>query len=75
VHLAEFKMASKMAAIRMEIIEMAIFSLLFHPEMYFLCLFMFCHPRNMMETVSIVFGNAKYNMAANMASKMAAVIT
>ena len=36
---AEFKMASRMAAIRMEIIEMTIFSLLFHPEMYFLCLF------------------------------------
>jgi len=32
-------MASKMAAIGMEIIEMTIFSLLFHPEMYFLCLF------------------------------------
>ena len=29
----------------------------------------------MMEWVSIDFGNAKYKMAANMASKMAAVIT
>ena len=30
-------MASKMAAVGMEIIEMTIFSLLLHPEMYFLC--------------------------------------
>ena len=29
----------------------------------------------MMEWVSIAFGNAKYKMAANMASKMAAVNT
>jgi len=29
----------------------------------------------MMEWVLIAFGNAKYKMAANMASKMAAVIT
>jgi len=28
----------------------------------------------MMEWVSIAFGNAKYKMAANMSSKMAAVI-
>jgi len=28
-----------------------------------------------MEWVSVAFGNAKYKMAANMASKMAAVIT
>ena len=73
-HFAEFKMASKMAAIGMEIIEMTIFSLLFHSEMYF-CVYMFCHPRNMMEWVLIAFGNAKYKMAANLASKMAAVIT
>ena len=38
-HFAEFKMASKMAAIRIKIIEMTIFSLLFHPKMYFLCPF------------------------------------
>jgi len=60
----------------MEIIEMVTFSLLFHPEMYFcVYIYMFCHPRNMMEWVSIAFCNAKYKMAANMASKMAAVIT
>ena len=38
-HFAEFKMASKMATVKMEIIEMTIFSLSLHPEMYFLCLF------------------------------------
>jgi len=29
----------------------------------------------MMEWISVAFGNIKYKMAANMASKMAAVIT
>jgi len=36
---------------------------------------MFCHPGNMMEWISVAFGNVKYKMAANVAFKMAAVIT
>ena len=66
-------MASKMAAVRMEIIEMTIFSLFLHPEINVLLvsIYMFCHPRNMMEWVSIGFGNAKHKMAANMQIKAA----
>ena len=40
--------------------------------MYFVSIiYMFCHPRNMIEWVSIGFSNAKHKMAANMQIKVA----